>query len=809
MARIDPERIRTPEELRAQLVTLFHAGGWSVHRLSAEAKLGLATVQGILNGKTTLPHAGTLEAFVKACGQDPGPWIAARGRIVRAETSAEPGEEAPGAGRVVYLPPRAERTFVGRAGELARLDEVFSTAGRPGVVVGRRSVGTVHGLGGIGKSTLAARWARGHLDEHTVTWWIPADTAEAVQEGLAALAAALNPALAGQPLEVLTAHALTWLADHRDWLLILDDVTRRADIESVLARCRQGRVLVTSRLASGWQQLTDQVIALDVLPLPEAVELLTRTRLGTVPDGHDPDGAAELCEELGCLPLAIEQAAAFMAETGGDPRHYLRLLADYPADLYAQPPAGGDIDRTIARIWHATLDHLAAETPSTGRVLRVLAWFAPDHIPRTLLEPLAEDVGGPVALHRTIGRLAAYSMIALVGGPEDGTIGVHRLVQAVARTPDPTDPHRRPGDIATAMHQATRLLRDALPGAPEDPGTWPAWRALLPHIDALTDHAPPDADTADTRLVLTTTGLFLDGHGDYKRAIDYLKRAKTTAHRLHGRDHPDALATRHDLAVAYESAGDFQRAIRLLETTLSARNRVLGPDHPDTLRTRHQLAFAHDSAGDSQRAYLIYKDVLAARKRVLGPEHPETLQTRHEMVGFVKARNPREAIPLYLDVLAARSRVLGHDHPETLNTRNNLAHTYKRVGDLRRAVPEMEAVLSIRERVLGSDHPLTSVARNNLAGAYDLAGDSARAIEVYEATLADRRRVVGPDHPLTINSLNNLAYAYDSAGDLDRAIGLYRQALRTGQRVLGPAHPITQSIRRNLVSAEAAQRRRT
>ncbi len=413
MGRIDPGRIRTREDLHAQLVALFHAGGWSVHRLAAAAGLSPATVQGILDGSTGLPRTGTLQAFVQACGKDPVTWIAARGRIVQAEKNAGPGgrsgQEAPAGQQgqgVVYLPYRAEELFVGRTDELARLDAVFT--GGAGAVVVRQAVGAVHGLGGIGKSTLAAHWAHTHLHEHRVTWWITADTPTALHEGLAGLAAALEPERAGQPLEVLTEHALAWLAAHDGWLLVLDNVSRPADLQPLLARCRTGRVLITSRLATGWHTLTDQIIPLNVLSLDEAVELLTgtitRIRPGIDP-GRELEGAVEVCQELGCLPLAIEQAAAFIAETATTPRHYLELLAGYPADAYAYPPAGADIDRTVARVWHATLDHLAAETPQAGQVLRVLAWFAPDHIPRTLLDPLAGQLGGR---SRCSGRSAGW-----------------------------------------------------------------------------------------------------------------------------------------------------------------------------------------------------------------------------------------------------------------------------------------------------------------------------------------------------------------------------------------------------------------
>ena len=190
--------------------------------------------------------------------------------------------------------------FVGRAGELARLDAAL--AGPGGVVVQ-----AVHGLGGIGKSTLAAHWAAAHAGDYTLTWWITAVTPADIDAGLAALAAALQPALSGVlPLEALREGAVQWLAAHPGWLLILDNVTDPADVAPLLARAPAGRYLITSRRATGWHA-TAVPVGLDVLDPAEAEALLTGILTHDRP--REVNGAAELCAELGYLPLAIERPA--------------------------------------------------------------------------------------------------------------------------------------------------------------------------------------------------------------------------------------------------------------------------------------------------------------------------------------------------------------------------------------------------------------------------------------------------------------------------------------------------------------------
>ena len=673
--------------------------------------------------------------------------------------------------------------FVGRAGELARLDAAL--AGPGGVVVQ-----AVHGLGGIGKSTLAARWAAAHAGDYVLTWWVTAATPADIDAGVVALAVALQPALSGVlPLEALREGAVQWLAAHSGWLLILDNVTDPADVAPLLARAPSGRYLLTSRRATGWHA-TAVPVRLDVLDPAEAEALFTAILTRDRP--REVDGAGELCAELGFLPLAIEQAGAYLVQAGATPREYLDLLARYPAAMYQATAEGGDTARTIARVWHVTLDRLAGD-PLAGQVLRVLAWYAPEGIPRALLEGLAD----PPALLHAVGRLAAYSMLAA----DAGVLAMHRLVQAVTRTPDPGDPHRSPQAIDDARDQATRQLADTVPD-PKDPAEWLTWRMLLPHVDALASHALPVDDTETTGSLFNWAGLFLLYQGQPARAAGHFQRAFAVWQRALGRDHPSTLASRSNLARSYEDAGDLDRAIPLNEQTLADSARVLGQDHPETLTSRNNLAHAYELVGDLDRAISLFEQALAGRQRVLGKDHPQTLACRNNLaVAYCDAGDPGRGIPLLEQTLADFVRVVGQDNRRTLITRIALAEAYQAGGDPGRAIPLFEQALADSGRVLGGDHPQTLTCRNKLASAYQAAGDPGRAIPLLEQTLADFVRVVGQDNRRTLACRNNLAVAYQAAGDPGRAIPLLEQALADSVRVLGSDRPLTKIVRGNLAAA--------
>ena len=271
--------------------------------------------------------------------------------------------------------------------------------------------------------------------------------------------------------------------------------------------------------------------------------------------------------------------------------------------MFGESAEGSDPERTIARIWRVTLDHLAG-LPFTADLLRILAWYAPDTIPRSLLTPLAE----PIQLQRAIRQLAAYSMITA-----DATaIGVHRLVQAVARTPDPVDPHRGLHLIDAARGQAADLLRSALPaGEPSSSrASWPQWSQVLPHIESLAANSARAADTEQVGYLLNQAGAFLDSQGVTARAISHFDRACVVNQRALGASHPFTLACRNNLALAYEATGDLPASISLFEQAVADADRELGAAHPDTLTSRNNLAGAYQRAGDLRQAMPLYRQVL-------------------------------------------------------------------------------------------------------------------------------------------------------------------------------------------------------
>ncbi|MFE7775759.1 tetratricopeptide repeat protein [Streptomyces sp. NPDC057445] len=694
----------------------------------------------------------------------------------------------PGAGN---LPGSASGVFVGRESELERLREMLIGQGEAAVTQTR----AVHGLGGVGKSTLALHYAHRYRAEYTLTWWVTAESPEQINTALAGLAWRLCPQWAATAgTDEQTAWAILWLQWHPGWLLVFDNVEHPDDLRLYLGTLTGGHHVATSRKATGWKAIAPTV-PLGLLTPAASADLLCTLALEETqqPTLEQRRQAALLARDLGHLPLALEQAGAYLYQTGTGMDAYRRTLGR----MLDKSTDGIDSQRTIACIWNQTLQAITTRDPLAVTLLHTLAWLAPDNLPRALLTACATD---PQTLDQALGVLRAYDMITLTGSD----ITVHRLLQAVLRAtapePDTPPPGRREAELLM-LHALHPDGQDRAPAPPKQ------WQHLIPHLIALAVTSPAGHHNDGALAAYQTTAKHLEETRQEVRAVPLFKAVLAQRKQVLGANHPETLRSRDQLAHAYYAAGDQGQAIPLYEANLTHRRRVLGDTHPDTLTNRMNLAHAHRMAGEAERAIPLYEQALAESVSALGDSHPDTLTIRIGLAGAYKwAGDLERAIPLFEATFVKYKQVLGDSHPHTLFSRDQLAGAYEASGDFGRAIPLFEATLALCEQVLDNADWLTLRCRSNLADAYQRVGDLERAIPLFETTLAQREQLFGDTHPDTLRSRDCLAHVYLIAGDLERAIPLFETTLAQREQALGHGSVDTLRTRKHLAEAyQAAQ----
>ena len=674
--------------------------------------------------------------------------------------------------------------LAGREDLLAELD--VRLAGDDGA---KPQVVALCGLGGAGKTSVAIEYAHRHLAKVGVCWQFPAEDPSVLAAEFGVLAAQLGAREMVDPRDpVASVHAVLARAE-TGWLVVFDNAPDRASVAPFLPPAGPGRMLITTQ-NQHWPP--GQALDVPVLDRDVAADFLVN-RTG------DPDRAAarELAAELGGLPLALEQAAAYLQATGTTMARYLLMFRDRQTDLLARGEASGHPGDVAATLGLA-LSRLADEAPSAAGLMRVLAFLAPEPVPLTLLladeqpAPLLDPVvratigpllGDPVAAGDAIAALRRYSLVSPAG---DRLVLVHRLVQAITRA------QLREDAVGQWELAAAALVDAVIPANTAVPAAWPVCEVLLPHARAVLD--------------LTSNGMeriveYLGRSGSYRSARD-LSRLIADAHResdAYGPEHLDTLAARSSAAIWAGMAGDAAEARDQFAALLPLIERVQGPEHPDTVAIRHNLATWAGRAGDAAEARDQFAALLPLSERVLGPEHPDTLTTHHGLAFWTgEAGDAAGARDQYAVLLPIRERVQGVEHPGTLTTRANLAYWTGEAGDMAGARDQYAVLLPIRERVLGPEHPDTLITRANLAHSAGEAGDAAGARDQYAVLLPIRERVLGPEHPDTLTTRANLAYWTGEAGDAAGARDQYAVLLPIRERVLGPEHPDTLTTRANL-----------
>jgi tetratricopeptide (TPR) repeat protein len=546
--------------------------------------------------------------------------------------------------RIFAVPLLRNPNFTGRDELLGAIEEQL----RGGPLL---AVCALKGLGGVGKTQLALEYAHRYAERYRLVAWIRAEDGGTLDADFAQLATTLAlPESAAPDVRRKVQAARQWFERNDGWLLVLDNARDPRAIRSYLPANPRGHVLVTSRNQS-WQGLA-RSLSVDVLSRAESVELLLK-RSG----GDDRSSAEELAQILGDLPLALEEAAAYVDATGRSLGDYLALFRQHHAELMAQSATRADYPMTLRATWELSFERLQGEEPEAVTLLNVLAHLAPEDVPRSLLLPrgTAEVIpGGELALDRWLAALRRYSFVTVEGD----AVSVHRLLQTVTR--DRMTAEERDGAAERALRQVEAAFPRVAVGT-----SWMECARLLPHAIATLGYAAHREATAIcVANLLVRTGRYLSASGLVDAAVKHLERSISIYQRAGAPFERELARAADNLGMVRYQEGDLERAAAAHQQAIE----IFARDSERASRTAQaltNLAWVRWSQGEwtaAEEAATRGAELLRGTSRSIDPRVVGALSIRcrvlYEHGRLREARGALEDASRVLDALPREDRPL-------------------------------------------------------------------------------------------------------------------------------------------------------
>ena len=731
---------------------------------------------------------------------------------------AEPSEVAsPSAGfSPMGLAPHRNAGFTGRT-EL--LDLI-----RTGLVGEPWQPLILYGLGGVGKTQLAAEYSHRHADAYDLIWWIAAQDRSQATASLVGLGERQD-----WPTSLDMAQTVTTVLSRLErggvrWLIVLDNAGAPEEL-ATLVPASGGHVIVTTRDAT-WLD-AGRSVEVDVFLRRESIELLQAR-------GHDIsfDEADQLADRLGDLPLALEQVAAMQSATRTPVQAYLRQLDERAVGLLAATRPG-DYRSTVATAFAVAADRVRVESLAAGQLLELLSCLGAEPIPLSLLRragshivpPLGRLLDQPDLLDEAVRRLRRYGLVKVLDAGQ--ALQVHRLLQVIVR--DTLQAYA----LGRAFDNACRLLTMANPGHPSDPLTWDMHAQIGPHVRParLIEAADPSS-----RQVVVDQATYLYEIGDFDgsrrlseaawtrwtrqgdaedvRVFECLRRLvaalyalgrysesrqlvdeawnRLQAHHDYGPDHPTTLAIADMLAVLHRVFGRYGDALRLERDRVERYRRIRGETAGETDLARNNLGASLRAVGDFRAAYEIDADLVESRRLSLGPDDQRTLLSisnlARDMYGLGEYAN---ALQLQRSTWRAYRDRLGDRHPLVLSAWRTIVLGLRKTGQITAAMEEGRRLYLVSRGHVGTDHELSLAAMMTYANTLCAADQVSRAWNVASDAMDRYRRHFGERNPLTLAAAANQAIILRALGERRRARQMGESIFYALRQVVGETHPYT------------------
>ncbi len=641
----------------------------------------------------------------------------------------------------------------------------------------------ISGLGGIGKSHTAVEYAYRYHQDYEAVLWLQADSWETLISACLQLADQLA-LLEQKEADQVVADVQRWLRKHRSWLLILDNVEHPQEILSrFVPTHHHGSILLTTRVHDVGPLAQTQVLA--TMAEEEGVLFLLRRTKKVAQKAHLDQASADQQEEarqtwqlMDGLPLALDQAGAFILETGCS---FLKYQEEYTRrrSVFLQRRGKRFIghEMPVAITFSLAFERVEEINPMAADILKACSMLYGKAIPEEIFLEGAEHFGECLLANseggwdEALGVLRDYSLAQR--DTEECILTVHRLVQAVQIDAMERDEQRQYAE------SVVRAVNEVFPHDPKEVASWTRCLRYLEQAQTCNALIKQYAlEFVDAVALLDRAGNYLYSQALYSIAETLFLQALAISEQIFGPEHPGTASLLNNLAILYYKQGKYGETVRLSMRSLAIYGQLCLVDHPETATALDNLGQAFERQGYYTDAEELCAYALAIRWKHLGPTHRATDCSRSNLAAiYVSHGKYEQAETLYQVCLRLCEEHASARPLDLADSLNNLGELYHEQGKYAQAEPLYRRALRIREQYLGADHPDVAFAVTGLAILHTHQGKYAEAEPLYLRALRILEQRLGDEHPHVAYPLTWLAALYNAQNNDGQAELLSQRAL--------------------------------
>lgn len=733
------------------------------------------------------------------------------------------------AGKHNTAPYYSSPIFTGRDAALKFLERVFFSK----ELQRRQRRAVLHGLGGAGKTQIALKFAEEHSDKFDSIFWVDASSDYAVEESYRDIAELLK--VSGCNLVRAVKHHLASpsnYSNYSNYLMIFDNADDLPALATYFPSGKHGNILVTSRdpKTMSLTEKNDQTFEVDQMSQTDACDLLRRASRLSPEEFEVPETkeiAGQIVEKLGYLPLAIDQAGAYIANTCriGD---YLRIYDTIrPQLMNNRGFRGSGYAASVYQTWELSLAAVKDKNPAAAELMMVLGYFHYEGIPEKIFESGSAAFSRASRVTKATGRAQLSPLGKLLAETRcDPTLGANDPTgpcDPPLSINDPTGPPTGGNsesatwaygrfDQAMETLRGYSLIKRHL-GRDRHPPTYTVHPLVHCWIRDRCGQEPMEQQRAqDTAIALLQETMLANEKGGYAPrhhlviqleawVRPYLDNENVT---IDGHTEEERIGVLEAAGLTYHDVGRLADAELLREKILQWRILNLGKRDPHTCRARADLAMTYRAAGKFQKAMLLDEETVCifSESDMKGPDHPDTLQAKLNLAWTYSdvGNNIAKAERLEREVIAKRSDIYGPESLQVGVARGSLGMSLWRQARYKEAEEEFAFALKKKVAGYGKEHPSTLLTMGNLASALRGQKRWASAENLNREVLDIRERTLGPDkkHKDIARAMANLGVTLLEAGRVEEAYEWEMKALDMFRETVGEYHLHTIDTLENL-----------